>query len=406
MLFKCKKCGNKEKLNISHILTKFRHVKFLFLCQECTEIELWKIETSDQVWLDGASHYKEYNVNSNSFGLMSWIERVERDKEKLLKIKMVDGAEDNFFLIEFKNDYLRCVNDEYDPAVEFGMHQKGQTEIRIPINKILKLTIFHVYDDYDAPEVAEPIYGYKGLGLCDGILGDHRYIYELGIPYQEEKRNPYTTDYQDVYSHFCLNMEDVLFRWGRDYISSTMRSSAGLQNFDVRLFKVKGEGHCFKTTQKGWVSNRLTLVEEVSQSEIIEYFSARPELIEKLNQENTRQEDGENIWMRYLNTKIKPYVKLTNQQDIQRIFIENCTYRKMGDCEYQLEELDIEMCKQCTKCSHISVYNESHYDYLILRSQILHHKFEEGCECYQSLVSKKAVRELDAIQRLISTNNG
>lgn len=405
MQFKCKKCGNENELSFGHILTKVRSLRFLLLCQECTEIEEWKIENREQISFDGASHYNQYNVKGNSFGLMTWIERVVKDKEKLLKIQMVDGTEANFFPIEFENDYLWCINDEYDPAVDFGMHKKGQSQIRISINKIRKLTILYIYDDYDAPEVTEPVYGYKGVGLCDGILGDNRYIYELGIPYQEEKRNPFKTDYQDVYSHFCLNMEDVLFRWGRDYISSTMRSSAGLQGFDMRLFKVKGEGHCFKTTQQGWVSNKLTIIEEVSQSEIIEYFSSKPELIDRLIHENTRLEDGENIWIRYLNTKIKPYAKLINQQEIQRMFIENCPYRKMGDCEYQLEELDMDICKRCAKGTRFTAYNENHYNYLVLRSQIFSNKFDEGCENYQSLVLKKATRELSAIKRLIDGNN-
>lgn len=318
---------------------------------------------------------------------------------------MVDGTQENFFPVEFENDYLWCVNDEYDPAIEYGMHRKGQREIRIPINKIRKLIIFHIYDDYDAPEVVEPVYGYKGVGLCNGILGDNRYIYELGIPYQEEKRNPYKTDFQDVYSHFCLNMEDVLFRWGRDYISSTMRSNAGLQHFDKRLFKVKGEGHCFETTQKGWVSNKLTLIEEVSQTEIIAYFSSKPELIEKMIQINAKLEVGENIWLQYLNTKIKPYIQLIDRQEIERMFIENCAFRKMGDCEYRLEELDMAICKRCAKYSYFAAYNENDYNYLISRSLVLKGEFDEGCECYQYLVSKKSVRELSAIQRLISTNN-
>lgn len=405
MQFKCKKCGNEDELSIRHFLSNVSSLRFLFLCQECAEIESWKIENREQTAFDGAGHYSQYNVKGNSFGLMMWIEQVTKDKDKLLKIQMVDGTEANFFPIEFENDYLWCFNDEYDPAVDSGMHKKGENQIRISINRMRKLTIVYVYDDYDAPEVTEPVYGYKAVGLCDGILGNSRYIYELGIPYQEEKRNPYKTDYQDVYSHFCLNMEDVLFGWGRNYISSPMGNSAGVHYLDMRLFKVKGEGHCFKNTFNGWVSNKLTLIEEVSQSEIIEYFSSKPELIDRFIHENASIENGERIWLRYMNTKIKPYVKLIDQKDIQGMFIENCPFRQMGNCEYQFNELNMDICKRCAKGNSFTAYNENHYNYLVLRSQILSKKFDEGCEYYQSLVSKQATRELSAIKRLINRNN-
>ena len=56
MQFKCKKCGNENELSFGHILTKVRSLRFLLLCQECTEIEEWKIENREQISFDGASH--------------------------------------------------------------------------------------------------------------------------------------------------------------------------------------------------------------------------------------------------------------------------------------------------------------------------------------------------------------
>jgi len=106
-----------------------------------------------------------------------------------------------------------------------------------------------------------------------------------------------------------------------------------------------------------------------------------------------------------LNTKIKPYAKIINQQEIQRMLIENCPYRKMGNCEYQLEEIDLDLCKRCTKGTRFTTDNENHYNYLVLRSHVFSSKFDEGCENFQSLLSKKATRELSAIRRLIDGNN-
>lgn len=397
----CRKCGNTIDLKMVQILTKRNNMKWLFLCQQCNEIEIWKTSNRNSVFGSGKNCYGEYRVNGNSFGLAQWIEKITRDEEKLLRLYKIDGTKDDFYPIKFVNDYLWCNDDEYDPAIEGSTHKKGQKEIRIPINEICKLKTICWYDDYVAPDVVEPVYGYKGVTLCNGILGDGRYIYELGIPCQEEKRNPFKTDFQDVYSHFCSCMEDVLFRWERDFISSTMKSSAGLHAFDTRLFKVKGEGHCFKTTQGGWVSNKLTLIKEVSQKEVIEYFSAKPELIEKMIHHYAKSKDSNNIWLKYINTEVKPYTQIVDQQEIEKLFIDNCEYRKIEECGHPLEELNMDVCKQCRYYPHYMAHSENEYNYLMSRSLVLRYDFDESCSCYQDLMLKKAIREISAIQRMI-----
>lgn len=97
--------------------------------------------------------------------------------------------------MKYKDDYLYCYNDEGNLRRDYGMHIKGEVILWIPINTIEKIQVINVYDDYDVPEVKEPVYGYKGVTICNGILGDARYIYEIGIPYEEEKRNPYITNF-------------------------------------------------------------------------------------------------------------------------------------------------------------------------------------------------------------------
>lgn len=67
---------------------------------------MWKIENRNLRLYNSESCYGEYNIKGSCFGLMQWIERITRDKEKLLKVHMIDGAKDNFFAIKFVNDYL------------------------------------------------------------------------------------------------------------------------------------------------------------------------------------------------------------------------------------------------------------------------------------------------------------
>lgn len=94
MLYKCRKCGSIIKFRIKQIIIKVRNVKSPFLCQQCMEIELWKMESRNLGLCSGKSYYGEYNVNGNCFGLTRWIEGITRDKEKLLKLYKTDGTED------------------------------------------------------------------------------------------------------------------------------------------------------------------------------------------------------------------------------------------------------------------------------------------------------------------------
>lgn len=65
-----------------------------------------------------------------------------------------------------------------------------------------------IYIDYREPGVKEAIYGFKGVEIIDGILKARDYMYEIGISYEEPERIQPYTDYQDVYSYFCIKIED------------------------------------------------------------------------------------------------------------------------------------------------------------------------------------------------------
>ena len=60
--------------------------------------------------------------------------------------------------------------------------------------------------------------GYKGVELYKGVLRDGKWIYELGIPYVEKYRDPFSTEYQDVYSHYSKQLR--MFCGGGEIIST------------------------------------------------------------------------------------------------------------------------------------------------------------------------------------------
>lgn len=67
----------------------------------------------------------------------------------------------------------------------------------------------------------------------------------MAIPYEEPERIRPHTDYQDVYSHFCTRIEDLLSY--RDFISSPIMFSQGKGSSNQRLFEVKAEDIVLKT---------------------------------------------------------------------------------------------------------------------------------------------------------------
>lgn len=397
MQYKCVKCKRKIKLKLHNYLIGLKDKGNPFLCDECHGIRMWKKKKARKVLGVREVNYFEYVVNESCENLSLWIERIVQDSEKLIDIYKEDSTVMKAFPIKYENDYLYCVNIETNHFVECGVYIKGNTNIQIPINIIKKIRVVYVYDDYVAPDVKEPIYGYKGVYLENGILGDSKYIYEIGIPYEEEKQNPYKSDFQDIYSHFCLRMEDVLFTYGRDYISSPMKSNATVGLKEKRLFRVKAEGHCVQRNQTGWVSNKLTLIEEVTQKEIIDYFSNSLQLMKMIV--DYFGEQSESIWEEYIHTEIKPYRQVVDKQEIEKLFFSNCVYRNEY-CKYDDNQADRNICRKCDCYSYYQIDLEKEYNYLIARSMILRKEFDESCESYQYLLSCNARREIDALQRL------
>ncbi|WP_353097072.1 hypothetical protein [Tissierella praeacuta] len=212
--------------------------------------------------------------------------------------------------------------------------------------------------------------------MVDGVLKAKDYIYEIGIPYEEPQRIRPHTDFQDVYSHFCVRIEDVLNY--RDFITSPIAFSQGNGHSEVRLFKVKGEGHCFKNTTYGWVSNKLTLIREVTKEEIIEYFNKRPELkleIEKRFESRDRIHD--NVWSEYTKADIKPYKQFMDDNEIEDMLVQSCPYSEEDDCLQGGSVLEFGKCEQCSYYKYFMINKKKTYSYLIIRNVIRKGTFNE-----------------------------
>lgn len=241
--------------------------------------------------------------------------------------------------------------------------------------------------------------------MVDGILKAKGYIYELGIPYEEPQKIRPHTDYQDVYSHFCIRIEDVLSH--RDFITLPITFSQGKGFSNQRLFKVKAEGHCFKNnTSNGWVSNKLTLIREVTKDEIIEYFNKDKKLKslaeDFLKSTNSKYED---IWSEYTKADIKPYKQFLDDNEIEEMIVNKCRYRKEDDCLQDDPVLEFDKCEQCNYYKYFMVNKKKTHSYLTLRNAIRKGTFNEEDESYQYLLEHNFESELEAIKRLLKYKN-
>ncbi len=398
MQYKCKKCGKICNIKLP------THIKVLLrrnlMCETCESINAWKKDNAFHNINRNQYTWSECIVECYDYRLYEWIEEKIISSKRYCEVKMSDEVIYNCFPISLKGDYLVCCRDEYNPSIEYGIHRKGDVEKSIPLNSILSIKILDIYKDYFEPDVQEPIYGFKGVWLKDGILKARDFIYEIDIPYEEPQRNRYHTDFQDVYSHFCLSIEDVLLHY-RDFITSPISFSQGTGYGEERLFVVKGEGHCFQITAFGWVSNRLTLIREVSKEEIVKYFNERPDL--KLEVDKYYKGINsiyENVLSVYGKAHIKPYNKFMSEDEIENMLIQSCEYNKMDNCVQKDKTKKLEDCKNCDYYSYHMKGKMKTYCYLAVRNAIQKGIFNETDINYEYLKDYNCKIELDSIQRL------
>lgn len=375
-----------------------------FMCETCEELTDWRKEENIEQLNRNKFNFNECAFECFDYRIFDWIYENVIKHKNYCELRLKNGITYNCFPIDFKDDYLVCCKDEFDPSIEYGTHRMGDIEKNIPLNYIAGIKILDKYKDYFEPEVKEPVYGFKGVEVVDGILKANDYIYELGIPYEEPQRIRPHTDYQDVYSHFCIRIEDVLSH--RDFISSPIMFSQGKGSSNQRLFEVKAEGHCFKNnTSNGWVSNKLTLIREVTKDEIIEYFTKDPKL--KLLAQNflkSRNIKYEDIWSEYAKADIKPYKQFLDDDEIEEMIVKSCPFIKSDVCIQDCLELRFEKCEQCGYYKHSIEYKKKRYCYLTIRNAIQKGAFNEENENYKYLLEHNFRSELEAIKRLLEYN--
>lgn len=397
---KCRKCGTTCIIKPTEYIKVLFRRKMIFMCKTCEDLIDWKKDTNLYHPNRNSFDWNECIVECFDSRLYYWLDKKVISAKKYCEVKLKGGITYNCFPVNLRDDYLVCCKDEFDPKIEYGVHRMGNVEKNIPLNCILGIKILDIYKDYVEPEVEEPVYGFKGVHLIDGVLKARDYIYEIGIPYEEPQRNRHHTNFQDVYSHFCIKIEDVLLNY-RNFITSPISFSQGKGHVEERLFLVKGEGHCFQNTTYGWVSNKLTLIREVSKEELIEYFNKKPEI--KLAAEKyfeNANSTHKNVWFEYAKADIKPYKQFMTDDEIEHMLIRRCTYNKMGYC-FQKATLKFENCKQCKCYKHFQENKKKTYSYLIIRNLIRKGNFDEADINYQYLLEHSCKSELDAIQRLL-----
>lgn len=310
------------------------------------------------------------------------------ERNKILKIRKRDLNEsERIWPEEIKNNYLIGYNVEYDPNIENGMFRKGKVLKEIPLSCISYIKIEMDIEKYEEPDVKEPIIGYKGLRLDKGILlANNDYIFDINVPYIESKKNPYKYDYQDIYSHFCQSIEGVI-SW-RDFLSDP----------NYRVFKVKVEGHCCKYGNH-WVSNKLTIISEVTQDEIIEYFNSDPEKLKIV------KGMPDKVWDKYLEIKRNPYKVIVDEKEILDLYVHGCDGYKSRICKQCNSILNYKLCDECSFKGISAEVNKGKLYYLQLRAEILNKSFRENDERFKWLIEHKRNNIVEALERLVNTQS-
>lgn len=386
----CMNCENKYETTFLKFVNSLLSENFC-LCDTCIKLKTWE-ENSKYIRYDEISnewYIKEfenpsYIINDVIKSNLNVDKLDIGERNKILKIRKRDLNEsERIWPEEIKNNYLIGYNVEYDPNIENGMFRKGKVLKEIPLSCISYIKIEMDIEKYEEPDVKEPIIGYKGLRLDKGILlANNDYIFDINVPYIESKKNPYKYDYQDIYSHFCQSIEGVI-SW-RDFLSDP----------NYRVFKVKAEGHCCKYGNH-WVSNKLTIISEVTQDEIIEYFNSDPEKLKIV------KGMPDKVWDKYLEIKRKPYKVIVDEKEILDLYVHGCEGYRSTICKQCDSILSYKLCDECSLKGIIVEANKGKLYYLQLRAEILNKSFRENDERLKWLIEHKQKNKVQALERLL-----
>lgn len=205
------------------------------------------------------------------------------------------------FPVQLSNNLLTLRKEKSEPD---GYHTALEEEFNIYLFEIEHISVIRASDDFQPIYVKTPIFGYKSIPDENGKLLTKGHTYKINEKYKVEIRNPYITDFQDCYLHFCTSMECVALCPGpTDYLSSIKDYVNG--QCVRRLFRVKAEGHCVNIDGDWWVTNTLTVLEEVGKNEIYQYYKDNPKARAQVS---AHYGLSQNFWEEFLNSEITPYV--------------------------------------------------------------------------------------------------
>lgn len=373
MRIKCSKCGCDVNISIFELIRKIVMHEDIY-CDKCAKVVSYEQQAYEIPYLTW--------VNNNTCVIGQFkpeiYEWINKNKGK--------------YCVFLRND------DTYECATLLG-EESGQIRFEntknfsIPVYDLKRIELIDRNDRRYLPMDGSSIIGYKGINVQDGIMGDKKYIYEFEIPYEEEYRNPFHTDYQDVYSHFCTSIEDVLF-W-RNYIIDAVNNKEKGTNFpEYRLFKVKAGGHYFKNSEKGWVSNNLTVMEEIKPQEIIDYFQKDASKMKVL-----LEYVSHDTWNKYINLKIDSFKNEFDEEEAIAVCVKSSLLYCTSECK---ATSDIRECKKCQKKDYCpGAISYDHFCYLKVKILIKDGKDYKGTDEYQHLKTNNKSRELAGIERLL-----
>ena len=222
----------------------------------------------------------------------------------VFKLHMNNGEVIVGFPVQLTKNLLTLRKEQSKPD---GYHVALDEEFTVYLFDIDHISAVRTADDFHAIYVDAPIFGYKSIEESDGKLYAKGHTYRLNEPNVLETRNPYNTDFQDCYFHFCTSMEGVALCPGpTSYLNSIKNFAKGRAVF--RLFRVKAEGHCISRNDDldWWVTNKITVLEEVSKEEIYQYYMENPRARELVAQ---KEQLPPTFWDEFLKSKITPYVE-------------------------------------------------------------------------------------------------
>ena len=388
MKYICSKCGNCVEIGIIEFIRK-KLYNDKILCERCYKV------------MEYEDCYKRFHEFTSIERTRCEIGRYKKEIYDWINTNAGEYCVYRQIDESFGTGYIKCVKDGF-------AYFDGDSEVELPVYELKEIRLIYKDDrKYLQPDESF-IIGYKGLMISDGIIGDSKYIYEYNIPYKEKYRDPFKTDYQDVYSHFCTSMEDVLI-W-RNFISQVAYNKENEKHFtECRLFKVKAEKHYFNNSGAGWVSNCLTVLEEVKPKEIVQYFEEDP--VKKsilLRRLKDKHQVSEEVWNKYCEFHIDDFRNIVDEEQALAICVKSSPSYGMSGC---LAVINIHKCPECERiqyCFGNSKYK--HYCYLSVKLRIISRQSYMDSNEYLHLIDKKCKRELESIERLVSyylvNNNG